>query len=98
MDRPRGRRRRWAGSFEVNQVGHWAYEVGAWTDNFATWHDEVARKRAADDGEDLSSEVAEGALLLREAAGRAAADKTAPRLRCVHRWRRRCERPPPTLR
>ena len=38
---------RWAGSFEVDQVGHWAYEVGAWTDHFATWHDEVARKRAA---------------------------------------------------
>jgi len=62
---------RWAGSFEVDQVGHWAYEVGAWTDHFATWHDEVARKRAAADGEDLSSEVAEGALLLREAARRA---------------------------
>jgi starch synthase (maltosyl-transferring) len=62
---------RWAGSFEVDAVGHWAYEVGAWTDSFATWHDEVRRKRAAADGEDLSSEVAEGALLLRAAADRA---------------------------
>jgi starch synthase (maltosyl-transferring) len=62
---------RWAGSFEVDRVGHWAYEVGAWTDHFATWHDEVRRKRAAGDGEDLSSEVAEGALLLKAAAARA---------------------------
>src|SRR6202007_620102 len=48
-------------------VGHWAYEVGAFTDHFATWHDEVTRKRAVG-GEDLASEVAEGALLLRDAA------------------------------
>jgi starch synthase (maltosyl-transferring) len=72
---------RWAGSFEVDQVGHWAYEVGAWTDHFATWHDEVARKRAAATGEDLSSEVAEGALLLRDAHRRAAGgDADAPEM------------------
>ena len=58
---------RWVGSFEVDAVGHWAYEVGAFTDHFATWHDEVTRKRAAG-GEDLTSEVAEGALLLRDTA------------------------------
>jgi starch synthase (maltosyl-transferring) len=61
---------RWAGSFETDREGIWAYEVGAFTDHFATWHDEVSRKRAAG-GEDLSSEVAEGALLLRAAAARA---------------------------
>jgi starch synthase (maltosyl-transferring) len=61
---------RWAGHFEVDRVGHWSYEVAAWTDGFATWHDEVSRKRKAV-GEDLTSEVAEGALLLRAAAGRA---------------------------
>jgi starch synthase (maltosyl-transferring) len=61
---------RWAGHFEVDRVGHWSYEVAAWTDGFATWHDEVSRKRKAA-GEDLTSEVAEGALLLRAAAGRA---------------------------
>jgi starch synthase (maltosyl-transferring) len=61
---------RWAGHFEVDRVGHWSYEVAAWTDGFATWHDEVSRKRAAA-GEDLSSEVAEGALLLATAAKRA---------------------------
>jgi starch synthase (maltosyl-transferring) len=64
---------RWAGSFEVDAVGHWAYEIAAFTDHFATWHDEVSRKRAAG-GEDLTSEVAEGALLLRDAAGRAKGD------------------------
>ncbi len=61
---------RWAGSFVPDREGIWSFEVGAFTDHFATWHDEVTRKRAAA-GEDLSSEVAEGAELLRGAAGRA---------------------------
>ncbi|MBS1892603.1 MAG: alpha-1,4-glucan--maltose-1-phosphate maltosyltransferase [Actinobacteria bacterium] len=57
---------RWVGSFVPDREGIWAYEVGAFTDHFATWHDEVSRKRAAG-GEDLSSEVIEGAELLRAA-------------------------------
>jgi starch synthase (maltosyl-transferring) len=62
---------RWAGSFVPDREGIWAYEVGAFTDHFATWHDEVSRKRAAG-GEDLAGEVIEGAELLRAARRRAA--------------------------
>jgi starch synthase (maltosyl-transferring) len=62
---------RWAASFTPDREGVWTYEVGAFTDHFATWHDEVSRKRAAG-GEDLSSEIAEGAVLLREAIKTAA--------------------------
>ena len=62
---------RWAGSFVPDREGIWAYEVGAFTDHFATWHDEVGRKRAAG-GEDLTSEVIEGAELLRAARTTAA--------------------------
>jgi starch synthase (maltosyl-transferring) len=61
---------RWAGSFVVDREGIWAFEVGAFTDHFATWHDEVSRKRAAPGSEDLTSEVAEGVLLLRAALER----------------------------
>jgi starch synthase (maltosyl-transferring) len=57
---------RWVGSFVPDREGLWTYEVGAFTDHFATWHDEVSRKRAAG-GEDLTSEVVEGAELLRAA-------------------------------
>jgi starch synthase (maltosyl-transferring) len=57
---------RWAGSFVPDREGVWAYEVGAFTDHFATWHDEVSRKRAAG-GEDLAGEVIEGVELLRDA-------------------------------
>jgi starch synthase (maltosyl-transferring) len=62
---------RWVGSFVPDREGIWAYEVGAFTDHFATWHDEVTRKRAAG-GEDLTSEVIEGAELLRAARPTAA--------------------------
>jgi starch synthase (maltosyl-transferring) len=61
---------RWVGSFVPDREGIWAFEVGAFTDHFATWHDEVSRKRAAPAEEDLTSEVAEGALLLRAALAR----------------------------
>ena len=57
---------RGVGTFTPDREGIWTYEVGAFTDHFATWHDEVSRKRAAG-GEDLTSEVEEGAVLLREA-------------------------------
>jgi starch synthase (maltosyl-transferring) len=61
---------RWVGSFVPDREGIWSYEVGAFTDHFATWHDEVARKRAAGE-EDLAGEVIEGAELLRAARPRA---------------------------
>jgi hypothetical protein len=61
---------RWVGSFTPDREGIWTFEVGAFTERFATWHDEVSRKRGAPGEEDLSSEVAEGALLLRGAATR----------------------------
>jgi starch synthase (maltosyl-transferring) len=61
---------RWVGSFLPDREGIWAFEVGAFTDHFATWHDEVSRKRKPPAEEDLASELAEGALLLRAALGR----------------------------
>jgi starch synthase (maltosyl-transferring) len=61
---------RWVGTFVPDREGIWAFEVGAFTDHFATWHDEVSRKRKAPAEEDLTSELAEGALLLRAALER----------------------------
>ena len=61
---------RWGGSFAVDAQGRWRWVVEAWTDALATWQDELARKVAAAQ-DDLSSELSEGAALLRDAAGRA---------------------------
>ena len=52
-----------SGSFEVTELGRWQFTVEGWSDRFATWRDELRRK-AEGGQEDLSSELAEGELLL----------------------------------
>jgi starch synthase (maltosyl-transferring) len=58
---------RWAGGFIVEEAGTWTYTIEAWTDVFGTWRDELARKVQAGQ-HDLSGEMSEGLVLLREAA------------------------------
>jgi starch synthase (maltosyl-transferring) len=60
---------RWAGTFPVTEIGRWQYTVEAWTDTFATWRDELARKVQGGQ-EELGSELLEGALLLERALTR----------------------------
>jgi starch synthase (maltosyl-transferring) len=47
---------RWAGAFTVDEPGIWQYTIEAWTDQFATWRDELARKVAGGQM-DVSSEL-----------------------------------------
>ena len=54
---------RWKGSFRVERLGRWQYTITAWVDRFASWRDELERKLAAGQT-DLTSELAEGAVLL----------------------------------
>ena len=63
---------RWAGSFEVDEMGSWQYTIEAWTDRFGTWREELRRKVAAGQ-HDLAGELSEGIQLLRTAAERAKA-------------------------
>src|ERR1044072_942056 len=58
---------RWAGEFTVETPGRWQFTFEAWTDRWATYHDELRRKVEADLGEDLSGEVSEGLVLLERA-------------------------------
>jgi starch synthase (maltosyl-transferring) len=62
---------RWAGEFTVETPGTWQWTVEAWTDRWATWHDELRRKVDADLDEDLSSELSEGVIFLKRALERA---------------------------
>jgi len=64
---------RWAGRFDVDQLGRWHWQVEAWVDRLATWRDEVRRKVAFGQT-DLSGELSEGEALLSRAAARAAGD------------------------
>jgi starch synthase (maltosyl-transferring) len=54
---------RWAGSFDVADVGRWQYTIEAWVDRGATLLDELDRKLAAEQV-DLTGETAELEALL----------------------------------
>ncbi|MCZ7589706.1 MAG: DUF3416 domain-containing protein [Gaiella sp.] len=70
--RPKGRWReaplaalgndRFAGSFEVDAVGRWRFEIEAWVDRHAGWLEEHERKVAAGQA-DLTGELTEGEAL-----------------------------------
>ncbi|MGE5636903.1 MAG: alpha-1,4-glucan--maltose-1-phosphate maltosyltransferase [Nocardioidaceae bacterium] len=57
---------RWAGAFEVDRVGRWEVQIEAWSDLFATWQEELARKLSAGQA-DTAGELSEGLVLLEEA-------------------------------
>ena len=62
---------RWAGEFAVETPGSWQFTFEAWTDRWATYHDELRRKVEANLDEDLSGEISEGLVLLESALARA---------------------------
>ncbi|MGH7325310.1 MAG: maltotransferase domain-containing protein, partial [Candidatus Rokuibacteriota bacterium] len=66
---------RWAGSFTLDTIGRWLFTVEALADPFRSWLADLDKRVAA--GQDVTSELLEGAALLREAAGRAAAGDAA---------------------
>jgi starch synthase (maltosyl-transferring) len=73
---------RWSASFPVTDVGRYEYTLQAWVDRFASWRKGLAKKVSA--GQDVHSDLLEGAELVRDAARRAghrAADSDADWLR-----------------
>ncbi|MPZ87960.1 MAG: DUF3416 domain-containing protein [Nitriliruptorales bacterium] len=75
---------RWYGSFQVDRIGPWRYQVVAWTDHYASWLDGISKKLAAG-RTDLEVDVGVGARLLERRRGlkaaRAAILQTAALLR-----------------
>src|SRR5262249_43310301 len=64
----------WRGAFTVERVGHYRYTIEAWIDRFGTWRQGLEKKIAV--GQDVSSDLLTGAVLVRHAARRAkGADK-----------------------
>ncbi len=58
---------RWTGRFTVDVLGRYEYSFEAWVDRFRSWLKELSKKNEA--GQDVSSELLEGAEHVREAAG-----------------------------
>jgi starch synthase (maltosyl-transferring) len=59
----------WTATFTVGEPGWHEYSVAAWVDRFETWRHDLRVKNAA--GQDVATELLEGALLVRDAANRA---------------------------
>ena len=58
----------WHASFTVESVGWHEYTIEAWVDRFASWRRDLQKKHEA--RQDVSSELLEGAMLVRAAAAR----------------------------
>ncbi len=57
---------RWRGRFTATSRGRWEYTVQAWVNHFGTWAKELDKKQQA--GQDVGSELLEGAKLVADAA------------------------------
>ncbi len=65
----------WEGEFPIARLERHVYTVAGWVDPFAGWRDGLAKKHEA--GQDVASELLEGAELIREAAARASGPDAA---------------------
>ena len=63
---------RWSGSLALDRVGEWRITVEGWIDRFATWR--VALEKKVEAGQDVGSELLEGADLVRDAEPHARGD------------------------
>ena len=53
---------RWTAQFTVTELGRYQYTVEGWIDRFGTWRTELSKKFGA--GQDVASELLEGAALI----------------------------------
>ena len=60
---------RWAGAFPLERNARYSYTIEAWRDVYASWRNEVVKKRAA--GQNVRSETLEGLHIAEDAARRA---------------------------
>jgi starch synthase (maltosyl-transferring) len=58
----------WLGSFVVERVGFYEFAIDAWVDRFGSWRRDLQKK--FDAGQEVASELLEGAMLVRAAAER----------------------------
>ncbi len=59
---------RWRARFVVEDIGRYEYAIVGWVDHFATWQHALKARVAA--GQDISSELLEGAAMIRRSADR----------------------------
>ncbi len=60
---------RWRARFDITETAPYEYTIEGWIDRFESWRGALSKKVGA--GQDVASELLEGAALVRDAAGRA---------------------------
>src|SRR5262245_33826178 len=63
---------RWSARFPITTLGRHEYTIQAWIDRFASWRRDLAKK--VDAGQDVASDLLEGAELVSQTARRADED------------------------
>lgn len=74
---------RWQASFPVDALGRYEYTVEGWVDRFASWRLELSRKAEA--GQDVATELHEGAALVAHTIRRAPEGAAGPRIQEILR-------------
>jgi starch synthase (maltosyl-transferring) len=69
---------RWQAAFTVESLGRYEYTVEGWIDRFASWRQEVSTKVGA--GQDVASELLEGAALILQQVPRIPQGREGPRV------------------
>lgn len=59
----------WTSAFQVEEIGTYQYTIKAWINHFSTWQSDLLKKYEA--GQDVASELLEGAAMIQSAAERA---------------------------
>jgi hypothetical protein len=83
---------RWAARFVVTALGRYEYTIEAWVDRFASWRRDLSRKAEA--GQDVTSDLVEGAELVAQTARRAHGPDADWLRRPAERLSRGPKRPP----
>ena len=65
---------RWTAAFTVAEVGVYEYTIEGWVDRFETWRQDLSKKIGV--GQEVGSELVEGAAIVRETMARASAPDT----------------------
>ncbi|MDH5641204.1 MAG: DUF3416 domain-containing protein, partial [Nitrospira sp.] len=76
---------RWTGHFDLPENTRYLYTIGAFTNTFESWRQEVGKKSEA--GEHIDSELLEGRALVERAADRASGQDKARIEEFLTRWR-----------
>jgi starch synthase (maltosyl-transferring) len=72
---------RWFGEITLDRPGRWEYSVVAWPDHYQSWSRDLRLRMAA--GQDIESELLEGAALLEETQARHSGERAARLRRAV---------------